>query len=110
MKMISIIIVTLALAMVSEAQLIYDALKIPVLAGTICPATWTLETETVVTAAEFYVHTPAALGSRIFLVSASFVNLIWPTDVAKAAAIALGVLEARPESSATKNFCSLLAP
>ena len=108
MKIIGIIIVTLALAMAAQAQLIYSSIGIPVSSGTVCPTNWTSQTETIVVEARFYVHTPNALGGRTFLVAASFVNLIWPTDAAQAAAVISGVLEVQAQSAVTKNFCSLL--
>ena len=104
------VFIVLALAAVASAQLIYDAVRIKVAPGVACPASWTAQSETVVTEAKFFVHVPAVLGGAIVLVSENYVDLIWPTDAAKAAAVVSGVLEVQAESSAVKNFCALLAP
>ena len=105
---IAIIIAVVLVAPVSSAQLTYDMVRVAVPAGMVCPADWTAETETIVTEERFYVRAPVVLGGRIFLVSSSYVNLVWSTDASRAAAVVSGVLDIQAESSSTKNFCSLL--
>ena len=48
------------------------------------------------------------LGGLNFLVSENLVNVLWPSDAQKAAAVVSGVLDIQAEFAATKNFCSLL--
>ena len=102
------VFIVLALAAVASAQLIYDAVRIPVPAGTTCPTSWTLQAETVTVEARFYILAPAILGGRVFPVSENLVDRLWPTDAAQAAAVVSGVLEVQAEFSSTKNYCSLL--
>ena len=108
MKMIAIIVAMLALTTSATAQLIFDAIRIPVASETVCPVNWTSQTETIVVEARFYIRAPVVLGGRVFLVSENLVDQLWPTDASRAAAVVSGVLEVQAESSATKNFCSLL--
>ena len=108
MKMILTIIVALAIAMVSEAQLTHDSVRIPVASGTTCPTGWTAQSEVIIVEAQFYIRAPAVLGGRSFLVSENLVNRLWSTDAMRAAAVASGILEVQAESAVTKSFCALL--
>lgn len=110
MKMISIIIVTLALTTSATAQLIFDSVRIPVASGTVCPVNWTSQSETIVVEAKFYIRAPVVLGARVFLVSENLVNRLWSTDAAQAAAVVSGILEIQAQSASVQNYCSLLPP
>ena len=109
-KIITTVFIVLALAAVSPAQLIHDSVRVKVAPGVTCPSGWTASTESITVEASYTVRVPASIGGLSFLVSADFVNAVWPTAANKATAIAAGVLEVQAESSSTKNYCSLLAP
>ena len=72
MKIIGILIVTLALATGATGQLIYDSIRIPVSSGTLCPTNWTLQTETIVVEARFYMRELLPSRLRIVCRSLSF--------------------------------------
>ena len=108
MKALAILIVTLALASVAAPQLTYDRIRIAVAPGVVCPTAWTAQTPTVVSEEEYYIHVPAILGGRSFLVSKNLADALWPSAAAKAAAVVQGIVEFEAEVSTTQNFCSLL--
>ena len=107
MKMVSIIIATMALATGAEAQLIYDSVRVEVSAGP-CPASWTLQSESVTTEDRFSVRVPVSIGGGGFNVTADFVNAIWPSDQNKAAAVSSGALQIFLGTTVQKSYCALL--
>ena len=108
MKIILAISIASMLAVVASAQLTYSSVRIPVESGTTCPANWTSQTESIVVEARFYIHVPASIGGRVFLVTPSLVAALWPSAASRAAAVTSGLLEVQAQSAVTKSFCALL--
>ena len=108
MKMIIAIIIATMLAMVSEAQLTHDSIRVRVDAATPCPASWTRQTEAVVSPALFYIRAPLSIGGVTFLVTEALVDRLWDTAAKRASAVAAGTLEIQPATSVVKSFCALL--
>ena len=102
------IIMLLLLAPLASGQLIYSEVKIKVSPGTTCPATWTASEETITIEALYIVTAPASIGGRAFRVSATFVDLIWPSVTDKSEAVASGTLVIEAGSVVTQQFCALL--
>ena len=105
---IAIIIATM-LAVIAEAQLIHDSVRVRVDATTPCPPAWTRQTATsVVSPAQYYIRAPLSIGGRSFLVTEALVNLLWDTSAKRAAAVAAGTLEIQAETTTDRFFCALL--
>ena len=105
---LAIIILTQQLAAVASAQVIYSSVKVAVDTATPCPSAWTRTSETIVSPALFYIHVPASIGGRVFLVTSSLVDALWPSAASKAAAVASGVLAIQAETTTDRFFCSLV--
>ena len=108
MKFTIAIIIATMLAVVSEAQLIFDSVRVRVEAATACPSDWTRQTESVISPPQFYIRAPASIGGSVFLVSEDLVDRLWDTAAKRASAVAAGTLEIQPATTVAQSFCALL--
>ena len=87
-KLKVLLIMLLAFASVSTAQLVHDEVKVKVEPAVTCPSSWTASTESITIPTRYTVRVPASIGGRSFLVSLGFVNAVWPSSANKASAVA----------------------